>query len=82
MILEPEISNFITKDGFMTEEFFAWVVGVSAAVNNLEPLTGSGSPEASIAASPGRWYVDTSAGAGTGVYFKESGDGDIGWELR
>jgi|GEM_PF-2888572 len=65
-----------------TQEFHNWMAQITEAVNNTPPLTGSGTPEGNIIASVGRWYVDTSAAVGTGIYFKETGDGDTGWAQR
>lgn len=71
------------KEGGKPEYVFAdWMESITRAVNNLAPLTGSGTPETFISAEPGRWYVDTTAAAGSGVYFKESGTGNTGWVLR
>ncbi|MCK5602020.1 hypothetical protein KAR91_09130 [Candidatus Pacearchaeota archaeon] len=70
------------EDGTMTERFRAWVQSATSEINSLPPLTGTGTPESNVEASPGRWYVDTGAAAGTGIYFKETGTGDTGWILR
>ena len=72
----------LTLDGYATEAFQIWMDQITTAVNNVPPLTGSGTPEGAVTASAGRWYVDTSAGSGTGIYYKESGDEDTGWVLR
>jgi hypothetical protein len=81
-ILVPTFGFLITPDGRATEEFHTWMDQMTNAVNDIPPLTGTGTPEGSVVASVGRWYVDTSAAAGTGIYFKETGDGDTGWVLR
>lgn len=81
-ILSPAIGDVITPDGVATVELFVWMDSITQAVNSIQPLTGSGSPEGVTIAGPGRWYVDTDAAAGTGIYFKESGSGDTGWIIR
>lgn len=45
-------------------------------------LSGSGTPEASVTASPGALYVDTDGGASTTLYVKESGTGSTGWVAK
>ena len=60
----------------MEETFFRWTQAITDAVNALTVLTGTGTPEGSEIASPGRLYVDTAAPQ---LYFKETGDGDTGW---
>ena len=81
-ILVPTFGLSVTPDGRATEEFHTWMDQITNAVNEIRPLTGTGSPEGVETASVGRWYVDTGAAVGTGIYFKETGDGDTGWILR
>jgi hypothetical protein len=80
IILEPSLSDTIIVDGIASIAFHTWMQQVTEAVK--PPLSGSGSPEGVIIATIGRWYVDTGASAGTGIYFKESGEGDTGWVAR
>lgn len=42
-------------------------------------LSGTGSPEGSIAAPVGSGYLRSDGGAGTALYIKESGSGNTGW---
>lgn len=72
----------VNEDGKILERFFAWMVSVTDSLNLLLTNTGSGSPEGSLSAPVGSWYVDTSAAPGTGMYFKETGTGNTGWILR
>lgn len=44
--------------------------------------SGPGSPEGSVTAPVGSMYTDTSGGAGTTLYVKESGTGDTGWVAK
>lgn len=81
-ILEPTQGDTLIIDGAASEDLQIWMAEVSSRVNGLEPLTGTGSPESVIISTPGRWYVDVSAGVGGGIYFKEMGEGSIGWVLR
>jgi hypothetical protein len=81
-IINPAFGLAVTPNGLATEEFNTWMEQITEAVNNIAPLTGTGTPEGSVVASVGRWYVDTNAVAGTGIYFKETGDGDTGWVAR
>lgn len=43
---------------------------------------GSGSPEGVVTAPPGSIYRNTSGGAGTTLYVKESGTGNTGWVAK
>ena len=81
IIQSPAPFKLINGDGLPTVEFLTWLDQVTIAVNSIPPLTGSGSPEGVVTASIGRWYVDTDT-ANTGIYLKESGDGNTGWQAR
>lgn len=43
---------------------------------------GVGSPEGVLTAPPGSLYSNTSGGAGTTLYVKESGTGNTGWVAK
>lgn len=81
-ILVPTQGDELIDEGIANTEFHIWMEAVTEAVNNLMPLTGAGTPEATVTASVGRWYVDTAAAVGTGIYFKQTGDEATGWILR
>lgn len=81
IIQSPAFSAIINDDGVASIEFMTWLDQVSKALSSVEPIVGSGSPEGAIVASVGRWYVDADS-SGTGIYLKESGDGDTGWQAR
>lgn len=81
IIQSPALLKLISSDGLATVEFLTWLDQITDAVSAIPPLTGSGSPEGVVTASVGRWYVDTDS-AGTGIYLKESGDGNTGWQAR
>ena len=81
IIQSPASFELVTPDGLATVAFFTWLDQITESVNNIPPLTGSGSPEGVVTASTGRWYVDTDS-SGTGIYLKESGDGNTGWQAR
>lgn len=75
--------------GMVSERFKSFLQNVVTAINNNEtaiantqPLIGTGTPEGTAIAEVGRWYVDTNATIGAGIYFKETGSGDTGWVLR
>lgn len=44
--------------------------------------TGAGSPEGVVTADPGVLYLNTSGGASTTLYVKESGVGNTGWVAK
>lgn len=47
--------------------------------SNLKWLTGVGSPEGVVTAAPGSLYTNSTGGAGTTLYVKQSGTGNTGW---
>ncbi len=50
-----------------------------ADAGGLLVYRGTGSPNGVITASPGALYLNASGGAGTTLYVKESGVGNVGW---
>ena len=78
-IITPQATDILIENGIASVSFNIWMEQVTEAVK--PPLTGTGSPEGVIIATTGRWYVDTAA-VGTGIYLKESGEGNTGWVLR
>lgn len=81
-LVAPSNDFTIIEGGRAHQDLQQWMEDITNLVNSHIPLTGSGSPEGVEVASVGRWYVDTSAGAGTGIYFKEANDTNLGWVLR
>lgn len=53
------------------------IVALEAALQS-----GTGSPETVVAADVGALYVDVAGGAGTTLYVKESGTGNVGWAAK
>lgn len=78
-IQAPAITDKIIRDGFASVQFSTWMDQVTEAVK--PPLVGSGSPESVVIAAVGRWYVNTDS-AGTGIYLKNTGEGNTGWIAR
>lgn len=78
-ITTPLISTPLDEGGQISLTFYDWMESVTNAINNLQPITGSGSPESVVKADKGRWYVDVSAAANEGIYFKQTGFGGTGW---
>lgn len=79
-IQQPAIVDVLAEDGIATTAFYTWMEQVTQAL--LPPLTGTGSPEGVVVATSGKWYIDTSAGSGSGIFFKETGEGNTGWVAR
>ncbi len=52
---------------------------IAGDANGVRVFNGYGSPEGVVAAGVGSLYMRVDGGAGTSVYFKESGDGNTGW---
>jgi len=76
------MGDVLTPNGQATIAFQTWLDQVTIAANQSAPATGTGTPEGTIVASVGKWYVDTAAAVGAGIYFKETGEADTGWVLR
>lgn len=55
------------------------VPDVELASGGPTVTTGAGSPETVVTAPPGSVYLNTSGGAGTTLYIKESGTAATGW---
>lgn len=53
-----------------------------AYLQGLEELTGKGSPEGVVTAPVGKKYTRLDGGAGTTLYVKESGIGNVGWAAK
>lgn len=45
-------------------------------------LSGTGSPEGVVTATPGTLYTNDSGGGGTTLYVKETGVGNTGWVAK
>ena len=59
---------------------FGLMLGDGTAAPTAQILSSTGSPNGAIIASPGSLYLNTSGGAGTTLYIKESGVGtNTGW---
>lgn len=81
ILITPNFGDPLTAEGLANQEFHTWLDQVTEAVNNIRPLTGTGTPEGSVIASVGRWYVDTNASPAD-IYFKATGDDtNTGWVI-
>ena len=65
---------------------FRWSDGYVTTVRTGDGTTivtsGTGTPEGVVTAAIGSMYSDTSGGAGTTLYIKESGTGNTGWVAK
>ena len=81
MIAPAPFIAVVDESGRLTPELVAFFQQVS----ELAPLTGTGSPESSVPARVGRFYINTSGGAGAVLYVKRNsdigGDNTKGWIL-
>lgn len=79
-------------DNFLNEAVYLPLAGgtmtgnVTMGTNSLlfgtglvKVLSGAGSPEGAVTASPGSIYMNTSGGGSTSLYIKETGVGNTGW---
>lgn len=81
-VIKPELNNIIIVEGKQTTELNTFFDIVARQLNQLQPAFGSGSPEGVLVASVGKIYIDTGAASGSGLYIKETGDGNTGWIAR
>jgi hypothetical protein len=58
------------------------LIGTGAVAASSGISAGSGSPEGNKTASPGSIYMNSSGGAATSFYVKESGTGNTGWVAK
>jgi len=77
-----KMTKIVDEEGLPLKRIFAWMTSVTDAINALITLSGAGSPEGVVIGRVGQWYVDTSTAPGTGMYYKQSGEGDTGWRLK
>ena len=81
-IIEPErFNSLVDEGGKPTQRSAEYMEAVTRQANFSMVLTGSGTPEASVDASPTRLYMDTAGGSGTILYIKQTGNGNTGWVL-
>ena len=75
--------NFYLRSGNVTR-FIVGYDGSQISMGNsaVKICHGSGSPEGVITANVGSIYFRTDGGAGTSLYFKETGTGNTGWVSR
>lgn len=79
---DPQIP-LVNPDGTGAAFFVQYLQQLTSLINaNSIPLVGTGTPEGVLSALPLRWYIDTAAPVGEGIYFKETGTGDTGWVKR
>lgn len=61
----------------------ALTIGLANEVKAVLPLTGTGSPEGVVTASPGALYLNQSGGVSTTLYVKTSGvETNTGWTAK
>ena len=51
-------------------------------IGSVKIVSGSGSPNSVVTAPPGSLYLNTSGGAGTTLYVKESRTDNLGWVAK
>ncbi len=51
-------------------------------IGSADVLSGTGSPEGTVAAAPGSLYLNLSGGSGATLYVKQSGAGKSGWVAK
>lgn len=69
-------SNYVNVGGAGVVPRVGFNAGSTAGAQLFE---GTGSPETVVTARAGSMYLNDSGGAGTSVYYKETGTGNVGW---
>ena len=79
---------YISGDGLMysaarayAEQGLRWATS-SGTLNDRGLFNGTGSPEGVVTAEPGSLYCNSSGGASTTLYVKQSGSGNTGWVAK
>ena len=72
------VKEFMT-DAIETDDAVTFSSRINLIAGSVSWQSGTGSPEGSITASVGSLWTNTSGGAGTTLYVKESGTGNTGW---
>lgn len=78
MIIQPPRDfPIVRKDSTGEDIFNGWIESVTRALNFLEPIEGTVSPEGVVKAPQKKYYFDTAAGE---LYFKTTDETlDTGW---
>ena len=78
MIIQPPRDWPIARKDMTGEDAFnGWIDSVTRAINFLEPIDGSGSPEGVVKAPQKKYYFDTAGGE---LWFKTTDSTlDTGW---
>lgn len=84
----PESVTGTITDGALIWDGADWVNqlvtrdNVGATLASQIPVSGAGSPAGVVTATPGTLYLNTSGGANTTLWVKESGSGTGGWVAK
>lgn len=73
----PVVNGDTGAWGTILNDFLSVSLNPDGTLKNL--LTGAGSPEGVVTATPGQVYIRTDGGIGTVRYIKETGSGNTGW---
>lgn len=74
-------TTWIEKEGVPSDILATTLEEIVRQVNENTVLSGSGTPEANVTASPRKLYMDTSGTAGSILYIKKTGTAKTGWVL-
>lgn len=81
-IIAPDrFDSLSERTGEPTQRQAEWMEAMTRQINFNTVLSGSGSPEGVITASPTKQYMDTAGSAGSILYIKKTGTGKTGWVL-
>lgn len=78
---QERFNTIIKESGIPSDRFAAFIEEITRQVNLNTVLTGTGSPEGAVEASPTQLYMDDSGTAGNILYVKKTGTGSTGWIL-
>lgn len=69
------------SDGTPSERLSEFLDALVRQSNQSETISGSGSPEGVVTATPTKLYMDTAGATGSILYIKKTGTGNTGWVL-
>lgn len=72
-------ARLIKSTGAGVAAFFQFLNPIKIQGTDCAIYAGAGSPEGVVTANPGSLYLNTSGGAGTSLFVKQSGISNTGW---
>jgi len=81
IIALDRFDSLAEQSGTPTERTAEWIEAMTRQINFNTVISGTGSPEGVVTATPRKLYMDENGTAGSILYIKKSGTGNTGWIL-